>query len=729
MVLSPASSLSSLSGPGTPAPSGPPGASVEVIAPPDSDDNVFQYSIEGAKSTADAFKKMRKLQRALYAADGSPSSASQSFSGFSQYQTEEAPLRNALPSTLTEFREHPALVVSLTAPRTDVLEDALSGFKSLVARESTQNKAMQQTAAPSKPKRYLRTYQTQGGIACTSVTPLTDTEEGVSLQTLAASFPFVDHSRREELCRCHVDHKERLCEKSHADANSNTVDFGTSDPSKNDSTMGQPQQLPATTTEEQQREAVLRTYLAERAYHRRLTPEVFRCRMPEFSWRAERIRFLNTRKESYWQSNAVRPEWMYVWDQFKRDVPRETLLVENTVYRDPEEAIAAIISFLENAYARGLAAQEARQQDLKRERARPERGGSFFSRLRDVGNTTLKSVAIQAQDTLPAFMATPLLEIVGLDPQALRDTVHYDHDSLRRQAAIYAAARETALAAQQSFMGFPYQLLCEQLGTTRLAQALERFFLAEREAASSGEEAQEERPVPPTPTPPPQDPASATVIPGSPMHPFTVFLENPFSQEAMTPRGDPTEANGTGTESPSPDKGVPTHTRNTVAAERHRQRRWERAARTLPLLVGEPRLAEFQQFLEVIRRRVQTHDHENPQFSEVESTFFRDAVNGSAFLIPEESEQHPSSAEEEVLGATRGMRVHMYYHTQRNAPVVGVDKLFRLFVEPGLCDAAALGCDKLSGSTTDQSVLLHVHIELGMFTSEEVEVRWQWFNI
>lgn len=218
-------------------------------------------------------------------------------------------------------------------------------------------------------------------------------------------------------------------------------------------------------------------------------------------------------------ANAIAAEWLYVWEQFERDIHREVLLIEDRSYNTPATAIEAIHRYVEESYDRGRAALlEPKNKKTAGASSAPAsakttpateplgatRGSSAAtpptaaagasgtttttapppekkSFLGEFFSNALRDVAMRAHDALPAFMADPLVAASGLDPSAVRVGAIYPADPQARGTRVYAAVREVVLAAQQSFMGFPYHLLCEQVGTERLALALEEYLEEEQE--------------------------------------------------------------------------------------------------------------------------------------------------------------------------------------------------------------------------------------------------------
>lgn len=277
----------------------------------------------------------------------------------------------------------------------------------------------------------------------------------------------------------------------------------------------------------------LRTLLQERIYQRVRVPVVFRCRYAaEFAETKEehqqrlqmRERVLRHHeriagpdglshkmrqriRERYGDPNTVAPEWPYVWEQFVRDIPRETLFIEDTAHRDADDAIAAIMSYLEYCYDRGQrnvrerldkaladagksgsggggeagadAAAKAQtampeQQSTSQSTAPPAaKSRGFFESLFSAGSAAIKGAVVTVRASLPDFVGDPLLTVSGLDPALYHTSLLFPTDAKARSEKIFTAVREVVLASQQSFMGFPYQLLCEQVGTERLGLALE----------------------------------------------------------------------------------------------------------------------------------------------------------------------------------------------------------------------------------------------------------------
>ncbi|CAC9536627.1 hypothetical protein conserved [Leishmania donovani] len=222
--------------------------------------------------------------------------------------------------------------------------------------------------------------------------------------------------------------------------------------------------------------------------------------------------------------NALAHEWLYVWEQFERDIPRETLLVEDTPYHDASDALAAILSYVEYGYDRS-------QQHVKKKLAAAladEKNGDaattpaataaaslgagnsssspasrrettllehFFS----ASTAALKGAVVKMRASLPDFVGDPLLSVSGYNPALYHASLLFPTDPKARSEKIFSAVREVVLASQQSFMGFPYQLLCEQVGTERLGLALEALERDQAEVDDLDEEAEAEKTAQVTP--------------------------------------------------------------------------------------------------------------------------------------------------------------------------------------------------------------------------------------
>ncbi|KPA82077.1 hypothetical protein ABB37_03234 [Leptomonas pyrrhocoris] len=275
-------------------------------------------------------------------------------------------------------------------------------------------------------------------------------------------------------------------------------------------------------------EMQLQTLLQERIYQRARVPLVFRCRYAlEFAETAEEHRqrvqmrdhvlHNNERlagpgglsremrqriRDRYVDPNTVAPEWPYVWEQFERDLPRETLFIEDTPHHDAEDALAAIVSYVEYCYdtaqqnikersekllaaankesgeageaADGTAARDG--AELSGSPTAPKSKG-FFESILSAGSAAIKGAVATVRSSLPDFVGDPLLAVSGLDPALYHASLLFPTDPRVRSEKIFAAVREVVLASQQSFMGFPYQLLCEQIGTERLGLALEALAM------------------------------------------------------------------------------------------------------------------------------------------------------------------------------------------------------------------------------------------------------------
>ncbi|CCW67600.1 unnamed protein product [Phytomonas sp. Hart1] len=416
--------------------------------------------------------------------------------------------------------------------------------------------------------------------------------------------------------------------------------------------------------------------------------------------------------------NKVRREWIYVWEQFKRDIHREVLLIETTNYRDPKQAMTAIINYLEHCYNCGQAVYQKRKAEeeaemLAREAQRNEKGERFFSFLLREGAAVIKETVENAQKTL-----SDLLSVTGADLASRRPNVVYSEDPLIRAVKIFDAAREVILASQQSFIGFPYQLLCEQLGTARLPLALDEFT----QEWGVKEEEEEEGSIPFMPLP-----ESAGL---------------PYLNRDAERFGDANEpaSEAISTTDDSPSRKSSDNASNKNAQQREMQRRdrelrrrqiREEQMKRLPLLVGEPRPTEFKAFLGHVRSRVACMKLRNTRYEEQDgkgnnevsnsgsvvadsvanednlkepwfthnlqegkddskSNLFREDIGGSVYLIPidrdtdvqSDTVDEPNETEPKE-SVEQGVRIHLYFHNLRNVPVVCVTKLFRILTVPG----------------------------------------------
>ncbi|TPP50462.1 hypothetical protein CGC20_2180 [Leishmania donovani] len=454
--------------------------------------------------------------------------------------------------------------------------------------------------------------------------------------------------------------------------------------------------------------------------------------------------------------NALAHEWLYVWEQFERDIPRETLLVEDTPYHDASDALAAILSYVEYGYDRS-------QQHVKKKLAAAladEKNGDaattpaataaaslgagnsssspasrrettllehFFS----ASTAALKGAVVKMRASLPDFVGDPLLSVSGYNPALYHASLLFPTDPKARSEKIFSAVREVVLASQQSFMGFPYQLLCEQWNvsssSSRSSDAVPSSLSLNISPATTAppppSEASEEKEQPVRKV----GKQSAAVLDVLPAH--------CLSEEAR-------------------------RRKETVARLRRERRR--RRRKQLPLLVGEPRSHEFAAFLDIVRSRViakqvreerkemeqrrrervqqvvkrqceqwgsapasrqgsrpssrpvpsasldmmkQTEEDPLAPTAQPADTamaprkLFHEDVEGSAYLIPTRSAsatiEPPSRSPRSLLSSTsmrevsvspemRGMRIRLFFDDKRNVPVVVVNKLFRLFTMPGL---------------------------------------------
>ncbi|KAG5493089.1 hypothetical protein GH5_01818 [Leishmania sp. Ghana 2012 LV757] len=211
--------------------------------------------------------------------------------------------------------------------------------------------------------------------------------------------------------------------------------------------------------------------------------------------------------------NALAHEWLYVWEQFERDIPRETLFVEDTPYHDPKDALAAILSYVEHCYDRcqqriqekSAAALAAEKNGRATSTVATALGGSslsatpaspnenLFDNLFSVSAAAFKGAVVKMRGSLPDFVGDPLLSFSGYDPGLYHASLLFPTDPRARSEKIFSAVREVVLASQQSFMGFPYQLLCEQVGTERLGLALEALERDQAEDDDLDEETEAEK--------------------------------------------------------------------------------------------------------------------------------------------------------------------------------------------------------------------------------------------
>ncbi|CCW60521.1 unnamed protein product [Phytomonas sp. EM1] len=455
--------------------------------------------------------------------------------------------------------------------------------------------------------------------------------------------------------------------------------------------------------------------------------------------------------------NKVRGEWIYVWEQFKRDIHRETLLIEEVNYRDPNEAVAAIISYLEYCYDRGQAvylkrkAESEEEERLAREVQRSEGDNRFFSLLFREGAAAIKETVENARKTL-----TGLLSATGVDLAAQRPTLVYSQDPLIRAVKIFDAAREVILASQQSFMGFPYQLLCEQLGTSRLPMMLEEF--TRMEEASEEEEKEE---VLASFSPPRE-------LSGSPH--LSQYVGQSGDVNGPTSGAINTREASLDREDGANAAGLKVQQREMQRRDRELRRRQmqEERMKRLPLLVGEPRTAEFKAFLSHVRSRVACMNAKDARYDKKEtltsgssvtdplaneanpkedgftfnqekgrgdskSSLFRDDVGSSVYLIPiDRNTDARSSASDEPSGgesresSEQGVRIHLHFHKLRNVPVICVSKLFRLLTVPGFALSAEISSESFEavdlekgGQAGSESIPFLKEAEEGMPNASE----------
>lgn len=196
--------------------------------------------------------------------------------------------------------------------------------------------------------------------------------------------------------------------------------------------------------------------------------------------------------------NALAHEWLYVWEQFERDIPRETLLIDDTRYHDANDALAAILSYVEYGYDRSqqhmkkklAAALAAEKNDDAATTPASRRETTLFEHFFSASTAALKGAVVKMRASLPDFVGDPLLSVSGYNPALYHASLLFPIDPKARSEKIFCAVREVVLASQQSFMGFPYQLLCEQVGTERLGLALGALERDQAEVDDLDEEAE-----------------------------------------------------------------------------------------------------------------------------------------------------------------------------------------------------------------------------------------------
>lgn len=772
-------------------------------------DEGFTYVLEQIVSVADAVERIRKAQEPKRQRhdqhkskkssedldkDARRSSAdSLNAAGAVSKSTAgiPPPMRGDLPATMEEFYHCPPFTVLLTAPRAVLFSDALSGFNSNVKREEALRAAAKEwkdssrhNSGGSHAAQYSILHETQGGILRASAVPVGSNADFFPQWTAARNSFSVMQQRTPPAS---------TEGQSAAAAEKAAVQAGDDRPAI------QPDDL---------RQLQLCTFFQEQAFYRSRVPLVFRYKYsPEFAETPEELRerlkqrdhFLSRLEEqypgvskdsevykeslaAYDDPNDLRKEWLYVWEQFERDLPREALFIGDVQYRNPEAALAATLSYLEYCYDLCQQEIEARErlqvEQIDKSRSAGYHGsiaeGGSGSKKRYMGFSHLqsmvsivsnaaKNVAVSIRPSLPDFIGDPLLSVTGTDLGLYHAWQMFPRDPRKRSEKIYEAVREVILASQQSFMGFPYQMLCEQMGTHRLASALEALEIDvddEDDNEFSAESVEDEGVVFESALPqalPSCDTQSPTQTglegdqDGTAVAPRA--LEDRGSSSANLPRrwndvvrkaaekrkslssaflpldddpssdAKPTEQPPTSSETVKRAKKFNSveRRRRRARIERHNEKRRKQRDR-LPIIVGEPRAAEFSAFISIIKGETERRRQEElkQEMSQWESTaevhgdtgaaafesqrrkssstggappsLYLDDVEGSAYLLSsaalpasEETPTAPSLDEENSDSAeSRGMRICVFFDEKRKVPVVVVNKLFRLFPVPGV---------------------------------------------
>ncbi|TPP39986.1 hypothetical protein CGC21_25700 [Leishmania donovani] len=398
--------------------------------------------------------------------------------------------------------------------------------------------------------------------------------------------------------------------------------------------------------------------------------------------------------------NALAHEWLYVWEQFERDIPRETLLVEDTPYHDASDALAAILSYVEYGYDRS-------QQHVKKKLAAAladEKNGDaattpaataaaslgagnsssspasrrettllehFFS----ASTAALKGAVVKMRASLPDFVGDPLLSVSGYNPALYHASLLFPTDPKARSEKIFSAVREVVLASQQSFMGFPGASASIPIEKTAEAEPAVKEITTSMHSSLHGSRVLRIYHSFPSPT-------SVTNRSGSDHRHrrHTVHVVDEWNVSSSSSRSSdavpsslslnispattapppPSEASEESTEEKEqPVRKVgkqsaavldvlPAHClseearrrKETVARLRRERRR--RRRKQLPLLVGEPRSHEFAAFLDIVRSRQTEEDPLAPTAQPADTAMaprklFHEDVEGSAYLIPTRS--------------------------------------------------------------------------------------------
>lgn len=501
--------------------------------------------LKSTSTTADAVSQIRTMQRfdeedAVALQHRGSSDSLHDSSLMQEQKARKKKARRPLPATLYEFHHYPPTLVVLRTARAAVIEDALSGFASYVKREESEEgtfrrrqEAQRRRMEPFlRPVRHERTFDTSGGIPRAVARPvysdpLLGEWKGLEGHTAEPAGGEADEVPPSLMFLMRSEDEAALMQ--------NNVLSPLRGPAADALAAAMDGEAPAEglseAAAEEKRERLeamrFQSYLQERRYQQARMPGVFKYKYPpelDSAFEDRKLKkgrttapeaaanetplahavsdFLTgghpktpspegspiTRERT--AGNAVRKEWAYVWEQFCRDCPRETFFIEEQVYQEPDAALAAVLSYLDHCYTRGLAAATVeRERRVKEEQERRAKQNIFEKAFHSSANAFQNAVQRLAVNSYEkdrkaggASAYSKMLSLAsGLQQSDLRaivdSTAQYSSDPITRGKAVYQAARLVTLASQQSFMGFPYQLLCEQVGTHRMALALETLMM------------------------------------------------------------------------------------------------------------------------------------------------------------------------------------------------------------------------------------------------------------
>ncbi|CAD2216908.1 hypothetical protein ADEAN_000438600 [Angomonas deanei] len=712
--------------------------------PSDSDDDdtdafVRIITSKAVSSTSEAVTEIKRLQGTDTSQNQNSVSKEILFGEPGVTETEK-PVKQ-LPSTLKEFFESPKYVVALKVKKTALVEDAISGFQSYARREEEEfyasvrkhlkriNDLNQERVKQSKMQ-----VSTAGGLF--RMVPVMEDGDNASAMFL-----------------------KRDLDRAALHGGKKAGEHAASRPADK-----HPEELNDKATVESQYQA----FLQEKIFAHAMIPEVFRFKYPpqfdaeklvspyerELETQRRRLKHLHPTApewplEERSHPNELRKEWLFVWDQFKRDLPRETMYIEKRQCLDPAETVAAIHSFLEFSFNRGRT--KILNDKKNAEKAAQSSETSALQAFFRAGNKVLKDAVTHASGALPNVLGNTLLNAAGVNSVDYRA---YPDDKKEQGKIIFQAVREVVLASQQSFMGFPYQLLCEQVGGLELT-------LETSESETDEAENIESTPLKISVPPPLESPEVSmtnssfgsrttrvlrTYRVSSPLFAGDVEggKESAFEEKAEKRDGvivtevpsEPPQHVDPENAPPPPIVVPPTVTPPTPTSTGEKKSRNEKMRQRLlnaPLLVGEPPARELECLIDIIRENVKAYQRKMTQkisldeklsqekkeelIVEINTQVFWPDVDGSAFLLcPEEEEK----GEKDGSDACRGMRIHLFFDKRQNCPVLFVNKVFRLFAQPQMNRTANI---------LEKTLLLLIQIQFPLFKEQEAEVRWRWWSV